>query len=70
MEYLRAWDCLSFYSFTDTRRTNIRPRALKRVFVGYSEDSKAHRILDLSLDVIIENGELNEINSLMILKLF
>ena len=33
------------------------PRALKSVFVGYAENSKAYRLLDLDSGVIIESRD-------------
>jgi hypothetical protein len=32
----------------------LRPRALKSNFVGYAENSKAYKILDLSSNIIVE----------------
>ena len=45
--YLRVWGCLAFYRVTDPKRTKLGPRAIKSVFVGYAENSKAYRLLDL-----------------------
>ena len=33
----------------------LGPRALKGVFVGYSENSKAYRILDSNSNIIVES---------------
>ncbi|KAK3040184.1 hypothetical protein RJ639_028434 [Escallonia herrerae] len=38
----------------DPKRTKLGPRALKSVFVGYAENSKAYRLLDLKSNVIVE----------------
>ena len=45
--YLWVWGCLAFYRVTDPKRTKLGPRAIKSVFVGYAENSKAYRLLDL-----------------------
>jgi hypothetical protein len=66
--YLRVWGCLAFYRITDLKRTKLGPRAIKSVFVGYAENSKAYGLLDLDSNVIVESKELNllKINSIMI----
>ena len=52
--YPRVWGCLAFYRVTDPKRTKLEPRAIKSVFVGYAENSKAYRLLDLDSNVIVE----------------
>jgi hypothetical protein len=55
--YLRVWGCLAFYRVTDPKRTKLGPRAIKSVFVGYVENSKAYRLLDLDSNVIVESKD-------------
>ena len=55
--YLRVWGCLAFYRVTDPKRTKLEPRVIKSVFVGYAENSKAYRLLDLDSNVIVESKD-------------
>ncbi|KAL0451611.1 UNVERIFIED_CONTAM: Retrovirus-related Pol polyprotein from transposon TNT 1-94 [Sesamum latifolium] len=57
LNYLRVWGCLAFYRISDPNRTKLGPRAIKSVFVGYAENSKAYRLLDLDSNVIIESRD-------------
>jgi hypothetical protein len=41
----------------------LRPRALKSNFVGYAENSKAYKILDLSSNIIVEFGDIKFIEN-------
>ena len=41
LDYIKVWGCLSFYRIVDPKRTKLGPRAMKSVFVGYVENSKA-----------------------------
>ena len=41
LSYLRVWGCIAYYRALDPKRTKLGPRALKSVFVGYAENSKA-----------------------------
>ncbi|KAL0408379.1 UNVERIFIED_CONTAM: hypothetical protein Sradi_1772300 [Sesamum radiatum] len=47
LNYLRVWGCLAFYRVFDPNRIKLGPRATKCVFVGYDENSKAYKLLDL-----------------------
>lgn len=57
LNYLRVWGCLAFYRVPDPKRTKLGFRALKSVFVGYAENSKAYRLLDLDSNIIVESRD-------------
>ena len=57
LSYIRVWGCLAFYRVPDPKRTKLGPRAKKSVFVGYAENSKAYRLLDLESNVIMESRD-------------
>ena len=54
-DYIKVWGCLAFYRMVDPKRTKLRPRAMKSVFVGYAEISKAYRLLNLSSNIVVES---------------
>ena len=41
----------------DPKRTKLGPRVIKSVFVGYVENSKAYRLLDLSSNTMVESRD-------------
>ena len=51
------WGCLAFYRVVDPKRTKLGSRAMKSVFVGYAENSKAYRLLDLSSNTVVESRD-------------
>ena len=55
LNYIKVWGCLAIYRVVDPKRTKLGPRAMKSVFVGYVENSKAYRLLDLSSDTVVES---------------
>ena len=57
LDYIKVWGCLSFYRIVDPKRTKLGPRAMKSVFVGYAENSKAYRLLDLSSNTVVESRD-------------
>ena len=57
------WGCLAFYKVPDRKRTKLGPRGIKSVFVGYAENSKAYRLLDLSSNVIVESRDVEFIEN-------
>ena len=57
LSYIRVWGCLAYYRVPDPKRTKLGPRAMKSVFVGYAENSKAYRLLDLESNVIMESRD-------------
>ena len=61
--YLKVWGCIAFYRVPDPKRTKLGPRALRSVFVGYAENSKAYRLLDLSSNSIVESRDVEFIEN-------
>ena len=57
LSYFKVWGCLAYYRVPDPKRTKLGPRAFKSVFVGYAENSKAYRLLDLSSNTIVESRD-------------
>ena len=55
--YIKVWGCLAFYKVVDSKRTKLGPRVMKNVFVGYAENSKAYRLLDLSSNTVVESRD-------------
>ena len=51
------WAYLAFYRVVDPKRTKLGPRVMKSVFVGYAENSKAYRLLDLSSNTMVESRD-------------
>ena len=51
------WECLAFYKVVDPKRTKLGPRVMKSVFVGYTENLKAYRLLDLSSNTVVESRD-------------
>ena len=54
---------MAFYRVLNPKRVKLKPRALKGIFVGYAENSKAYRILDLSSNVIVELRDIDFIEN-------
>ena len=63
LNYIKVWGCLAFYRVIDPQRTKLGFRALKSVFVGYAENSKAYRLLDLDSNVIVESRDVHFIEN-------
>ena len=40
------------------KRIKLGPRAMKSVFVGYAENSKAYRLLDLNSNTVVESRDI------------
>ena len=55
--YLRVLGYLAFYRVMDPKRKKLGPRAVKSEFVGYAENSKTYRLLDLDSNVIVESKD-------------
>ena len=49
------WGCVAFYKISDPQRTKLWPRGLKSVFVGFAQNSKAYKLLDLETNMIVES---------------
>ena len=41
----------------DPKRIKLGPKAIESVFVGYAENSKAYRLLDLSSNTVVESRD-------------
>ena len=54
MNYFKVWRCVTFNKVSNPQRTKLEPRGFKSVFVGYAQNSKAYRLLDLKTNVIVE----------------
>ena len=61
--YLRVWGCLAFYKIHDPKSSKLSARGIKSVFVGYAENSKAYRLLDLDSNVIVESRDVEFIEN-------
>jgi len=55
LNYFKVWECVAFCKSFDPQRTKLGPKGLKSVFVGYAQNSKAYRLLDLKTNVIVES---------------
>ena len=63
LSYLTVWGCLAFYRVPHPKRVKLGPRVLKGVFIGYVENSKVYRILDLSSNLIVESKDVDFIKN-------
>lgn len=63
MGYLRVWGCLAYYRVTDPKRTKLGPRAIKSIFIGYVENSKAYRLLDLNSNAVVKSRDVEFIEN-------
>ena len=61
--YLRVWGCIAFYRIHDPKSSKLGPRGIKSVFVGYAENSKAYRLLNLDSNVIVESRDVEFIEN-------
>ena len=57
LDFIKVWGCLAFYRVVDPKRTKLGPRVMKSVFVGYAENSKAYRLLDLNSNIVLESRD-------------
>ena len=63
MKYFKVWGCFAFYRVPNQKRTKLGPRAINGVFVGYAQNSKAYRILDLVSNTIVETRDVEFIEN-------
>ena len=49
--------------YTNHKRTKLRPRAIKGIFIGYAQNFKAHRILDSVFNIVVESREVEFIEN-------
>ncbi|OMO94271.1 Reverse transcriptase, RNA-dependent DNA polymerase [Corchorus capsularis] len=54
IKYFKVWGCIAYYRLPDSQREKLGSRGIKSVFVGYAQNSKAYRLLDLESNVIVE----------------
>ncbi|XP_022891036.1 uncharacterized protein LOC111406071 [Olea europaea var. sylvestris] len=57
IEYFKVWGCLTYCKNTNPIRTKLGPRGIKCVFVGYVNNSKSSRLLNLETNMIIESSD-------------
>ena len=57
LDYIKVWECVAFYRVVDPKRTKLGPRAMKSVFTGHVENSKAYKLLDLSSNTVVESRD-------------
>lgn len=57
------WGCLVFYRSHDPKRLKLNPRSIKSIFVGYPNNSKAYRLLDLDTNVVVESRDVEFIEN-------
>ena len=55
LNYFKVWGCIAYYRLPDSQRTKLGSRGIKSVFIGYAQNSKAYRLLDLESNVIVES---------------
>jgi Fe2+ transport system protein FeoA len=55
--YFKVWGCLAYCKNTNPNRTKLGPRGIKCAFVGYANNSKSYRLLNLETNVIIESND-------------
>ena len=49
------WGCVAFYKVPDSQRFKLGPRGIKSVFIGYAQNSKAYRLLNIESNIIVES---------------
>ena len=55
IKYFKVWGCVAYYRLPDSQRKKLGSRGIKSIFVGYPQNSKAYRLLDLESNVIVES---------------
>ena len=58
LDYIKVWRCFVFYRVVNPKRIKLGPRVMKSVFVGYAENSKAYRLLDLNSNTVVESRDI------------
>nr|KAJ0214957.1 hypothetical protein LSAT_V11C300107720 [Lactuca sativa] len=54
LDYLKVWGCVAYYRTPDPKRTKLGARANKSIFIGYAQNSKAYRLLDIDSGGVVE----------------
>ena len=57
LSYLRVWGCIAYCRVPDNKRNKLGPRAIKSVFLGYIENSKAYMLFDIDSNIIVESRD-------------
>ena len=57
LDYIKVWGCLAFYRVINPKIIKLGPIAMKSVFMGYAENSKTYRLLDLSSNIVVESRD-------------
>nr|KAJ0202827.1 hypothetical protein LSAT_V11C500278000 [Lactuca sativa] len=57
LDYLKVWGCVAYYRTPDPKRTKLGARANKSIFIGYAQNSKAYRLLDIDSGVVVESRD-------------
>nr|KAJ0190715.1 hypothetical protein LSAT_V11C800406370 [Lactuca sativa] len=57
LDYLKVWGCVAYYRTPDPKRTKLGARANKSIFIGYAQNSKAYRLIDIDSGVVVESRD-------------
>nr|KAJ0189684.1 hypothetical protein LSAT_V11C800438810 [Lactuca sativa] len=57
LDYLKVWGCVAYYRTPNPKRTKLGARANKSIFIGYAQNSKAYRLLDIDSGVVMESRD-------------
>ncbi|GKC83112.1 retrovirus-related pol polyprotein from transposon TNT 1-94, partial [Tanacetum coccineum] len=63
LDYVRVWGCVAYYRTPDPKRSKLRARGIRSLFVGYAKNSKAYRLLDERTCVIIESRDVDQFSN-------
>nr|KAJ0199183.1 hypothetical protein LSAT_V11C600308020 [Lactuca sativa] len=55
LDCLKVWGCVAYYRTPDPKRTKLGAQANKSIFIGYAQNSKAYRLLDIDSGVVVES---------------
>nr|KAJ0188051.1 hypothetical protein LSAT_V11C900477710 [Lactuca sativa] len=57
LDYLKVWGCVAYYRTPNPKRTKLGARANKSIFIGYAQNNKAYRLLDIDSGVVVESRD-------------
>src|SRR3954462_4595130 len=63
--YFKVWGCVAYYKNMDPKRTKLGPRGIRCAFVGYAQNSKAYRLLNLESNIIFESQDVEFFENLI-----
>ena len=66
LNYIRVWGCVVYHRVSDPKRSKFGPRAIKSVFVGYTENFQAYRLLDLESNAVVESRDVKSFQNKLI----